>query len=129
MTSQLRAARKAAGLCVTCTDPAHGWRNCQECRKAFADRRRELRAIAAGLPVPPARSERVKRERKPRKASSTGVRGVTFDRKRGLYQAQVGLRGTMIYLGRFRSLEDAVDARRSGEVLIEFKKAEQRERA
>ena len=53
-------------------------------------------------------------ERKPLKTSKSGVRGVYMNH-RGVWIAQIGFRGRTIYLGSFRSLEEARKAREQAE--------------
>ena len=45
----------------------------------------------------------------------SGVRGIYLDRKTGRYRARLKFRGVLYNLGSYRSLEDAVKARRRGE--------------
>ncbi len=47
--------------------------------------------------------------------SSTGIRGVSYEKRRGKYRASIGFRGEKIELGRFDTLEEAVEARRKAE--------------
>lgn len=44
--------------------------------------------------------------------SSTGVKGVRFDARRGLFLARINLRGVETHLGRFATLEEASEVRR-----------------
>lgn len=50
---------------------------------------------------------------RPTKKSSTGVRGVY--RRRGGYYARITIKGKVIYLGDFATLEEAAEARRKAE--------------
>ena len=47
--------------------------------------------------------------------SSTGVRGVYWQPRRGVYVATIGFKGKTRYLGQFRSLEEAARVRREAE--------------
>jgi hypothetical protein len=53
-----------------------------------------------------------------RKDSASGIRGVWFDKARGLWATQISHRGKRLNLGRFRSMEQAVAARREKEIEI-----------
>ena len=48
-----------------------------------------------------------------RSDSATGIKGVYYDRHRGLYSAQVGKRGKRVFLGRFQTDEQAAAAYRA----------------
>lgn len=45
----------------------------------------------------------------------SGVRGVYFNPKKGLYKAEIKFQGKSYYLGSFKNLDDAIKARRLGE--------------
>jgi hypothetical protein len=45
------------------------------------------------------------------KNNTTGVKGVTFDKKSGKFRAQIQIDGINIYLGLFTTLEEAKDVR------------------
>jgi hypothetical protein len=47
--------------------------------------------------------------------NTSGFTGVTFDKSRNKYQAQLSIEGKMILLGRFDDLESAICARLKGE--------------
>ena len=47
--------------------------------------------------------------------STTGIRGVSYDKRRGKYRASIGFRGEKIELGRFDTIEEAVAVRRKAE--------------
>lgn len=51
----------------------------------------------------------------PSKNSTTGHRGVWYDKSRGKYCAELMLRGKKIRLGRYENIEDAIEARKQGE--------------
>lgn len=53
--------------------------------------------------------------RKINKNNSTGVRGVSFDKKRNKWVAQITFQRKNHCLGRFDDKEDAIDARLEGE--------------
>ena len=53
--------------------------------------------------------------RKINKNNSTGVRGVTFDRKRNKWVAQITFQRKNYNLGRYDDKEDAIKARLEGE--------------
>lgn len=45
------------------------------------------------------------------KANTSGVKGITFDKKSKKWLAQIMINGRNIYIGRFRNIEDAKQAR------------------
>lgn len=47
--------------------------------------------------------------------SSTGIRGVSYNTRRGKYGASIGFRGDKIDLGRFDTIEEAAAARKAAE--------------
>lgn len=47
--------------------------------------------------------------------STTGYKGVNFDKRRSLYRAHIKLNGKQTHLGYFEKIEDAVKARREAE--------------
>ncbi len=49
------------------------------------------------------------------KANTSGVTGVTFDKRSGKWRAQIGFKGQKLKLGYFASFEDAVKARHRAE--------------
>lgn len=51
----------------------------------------------------------------PRKASKTGVVGVSIDAQTGKFRAHITVDAKMIHLGRFSVIDDAIVARRSAE--------------
>ena len=55
---------------------------------------------------------------KPRADSSTGIRGVQFDRRSGTYYATLTFQGKRHWLGNYRSIQDAANARREAEETI-----------
>lgn len=59
---------------------------------------------------------------KPTAANTSGCRGVTYDRKTGLWEAKIKFRGKSNRLGYFKRFGDAVSARKKAEntVLGEF---------
>lgn len=48
-------------------------------------------------------------------SNTSGVKGVTFRRNRGQWQAQMSVDNRCVYLGSFERFEDAVNARRAAE--------------
>lgn len=48
--------------------------------------------------------------------NTSGVRGVRFDLRRGRWVAVIGVNKKSIHLGRFRTIEEATDARRAAEL-------------
>lgn len=48
-------------------------------------------------------------------SNTSGVTGVTFDKSKNKWSAQIGYKGKNIYLGRFDFFEDAVKARKEAE--------------
>jgi hypothetical protein len=53
---------------------------------------------------------------KPPANSTTGMRGVSIDKQRGLYVAQIKFQGKHMIIGRFKTLEAAAEARRAKEI-------------
>ena len=51
-------------------------------------------------------------------ASSTGVRGVYYQKRRGGYEATIGFKGKKHYLGSYETIEEAARVRRRAEELI-----------
>ena len=52
---------------------------------------------------------------KPTKRSTTGVRGVTLDKKTGHYRASINFQKKFIHLGTFKTLDEAKKARKEAE--------------
>ena len=48
-------------------------------------------------------------------SNTSGVTGVTFDKNKNKWMAQIGYKGKNIYLGRYTNFEDAVNARKEAE--------------
>lgn len=57
------------------------------------------------------------RNQRPQKRSTTGIRGVCWKKQNGKYQARITTSRGRIHLGYFNSLEQARDARMTGEVI------------
>lgn len=55
--------------------------------------------------------------RVPQSNSSTGISGVSFDKKRSKYKAHIKVKGKQLWLGHFVELTDAVIARKEAEQL------------
>lgn len=53
------------------------------------------------------------------KSNKSGYNGVYFDKRRGLWVAQITFKNRTRYLGAFRELEDAVKARQRGEEIYD----------
>lgn len=49
-----------------------------------------------------------------------GITGVRYDKRKQSFEARIGLDGSSIYLGRFKTLIDAAAARRSAEIAYGF---------
>ena len=72
--------------------------------------------------------------RNPAKNNTSGHKGVSWDKSRGMWSAYIQVRGTKIHLGRFYEYDDAVKARELAEEeyfepLIEAKKEDSDERS
>jgi hypothetical protein len=52
---------------------------------------------------------------KPQSNNTSGVKGVSYDKNRGLWAAEIKIRGKKHFLGRFAKLEDAAAARKLAE--------------
>lgn len=57
----------------------------------------------------------IKKDRKLNKNNTSGVRGVHFDKDRGLWVAQLMFQRKMHLLGRFKTKREAINARKAGE--------------
>lgn len=57
----------------------------------------------------------IKADRKLSRNNTSGVRGVHFDRQRGLWVAQIMFQHKAYLLGRFKHKRDAINARKEGE--------------
>ena len=57
----------------------------------------------------------IKKDRKLNKNNTLGVRGVHFDKDRGLWVAQIMFQRKAHNLGRFKTKKEAIEARKSGE--------------
>ena len=51
----------------------------------------------------------------PTKANKSGVVGVNWDKSRRKWQASIRFRGHKYNLGRFKNIQDAIDARKAAE--------------
>lgn len=51
----------------------------------------------------------------PLSTNTTGVRGVTYRSKYDTYEAQITVKGQRIYLGGYKTLQEAADARKAAE--------------
>lgn len=52
---------------------------------------------------------------KPTATSSTGVRGVFYDKRSGRYRARLKFKGKLLNFGSYKTLEEAAEARRAAE--------------
>lgn len=52
----------------------------------------------------------------PRKGTSSGIQGVVWHKQKQKWQAQIGVNGKMIFLGRYDTLEEAAEARRQADL-------------
>ena len=83
---------------------------CSACSRQYgAQKAREGAGYLAGTQV----SKLV--DMRPSAANSSGVRGVTYDKKGNSYRARLNFQGKMINLGSYTKFEDAVRARREAE--------------
>ncbi len=57
----------------------------------------------------------IQADRKLNSNNTSGVRGVYFDRQRGLWVAQLMFQRKMHLLGRFKTKREAINARKAGE--------------
>ena len=55
------------------------------------------------------------RNMKKRKDNTSGITGVTWDKKRAVWIAQLSFHGKHVYLGEFKEKDRAIEARRNGE--------------
>ena len=83
---------------------------CQTCAMSYAAE--QARANAGFVEGTQLAKLKVKTERS---NNLSGVRGVYFNSKKGLYEAKIKFQGKAYYLGAFKNLDDAVKARRLGE--------------
>ncbi|WP_314578748.1 homing endonuclease associated repeat-containing protein [Enterococcus gilvus] len=63
----------------------------------------------------PQRDNRSRLTNKPSRSSKTGVRGVTINKKSNHYEARIDCQGKRYYLGTFKTLEEAAEARKAAE--------------
>ena len=54
-------------------------------------------------------------DRKPRSSNSSGVTGVWYDKRRGLWAAELVFKRKKHYLGRYADIQDAIKARKDAE--------------
>ena len=57
----------------------------------------------------------IKKDRKLNKNNTSGVRGVHYDKDRGLWVAQIMFQRKVHILGRFKTKKEAIEARKAGE--------------
>lgn len=58
----------------------------------------------------------IKADRKVNKNNASGITGVHFDKERGMWVAQITFQRQCHNLGRFKTIEEAIDARKKAEV-------------
>ena len=83
---------------------------CRECHNLLApEKARQAAGFVSGTQITKLR------DMKPTAASSTGVRGVVYDRKTGRYRARLKFRGKLLNFGTYKTLAEAAEARRKAE--------------
>lgn len=83
---------------------------CSECASNYAvTKMREKLGFVDGTQISRIKSERVI------SSNTSGVRGVYYDKKSGMWRARLRFKGRMYNLGIFKSFDDAVKARKRGE--------------
>ena len=94
------------------TDSLHraGVRMCERCRELYAA---EKARAGAGY-VEGTQISRLK-DMSPTAASTSGVRGVVFDRTSGKWRARLRFRGKLMNFGSYSSIEEAAAARAKAE--------------
>lgn len=60
------------------------------------------------------------RNQKVRNTNTTGVNGVSFDKKRGVFESKICVDGKTIHLGRFKTLGEASGARAKADLTYKF---------
>lgn len=58
---------------------------------------------------------KIKANRKVNKNSASGVTGIHFDKERSIWVAQITFQRVNHHLGRFKTMEEAIDARKKAE--------------
>ncbi len=84
-------------MCVKCADKSH------------IEKARNRAGFVDGTQLSKIRTVKLS------KANTSGVTGVTYDKRSGRWRAQIGFKGQKIKLGYFYRFEDAVKARRRAE--------------
>ena len=83
---------------------------CSECASNYAvTKMREKLGFVDGTQISRIKSERVI------SSNTSGVRGVYYDKKSGMWRARLRFKGRMYNLWIFKSFDDAVKARKRGE--------------
>jgi hypothetical protein len=80
------------------------------------DHRDTVRTNNAWANLRAATSSQNKMNSRRRRDNSSGVKGVMFDKSRGMWRAEIEHRGRRLHLGRFSSKSDAAKARRAAEI-------------
>lgn len=93
----------------TLTNPEESM--CQECHNRLAPQKaRESAGFVGGTQITKIINM------KPTAANTTGVRGVSYDKRSGRYRARLKFRGKLLNFGSFTKFEDAVAARKAAEL-------------
>ena len=83
---------------------------CSECSVKYASKKmRENLGYVDGTQI-----SRIKSD-KPNVTSSSGARGVYYDKKSGLWRARLRLKGKLMNFGSYKNFDDAVRARKEAE--------------
>lgn len=83
---------------------------CQECHNRLApEKARQCAGFVGGTQI-----SKIK-NMNPATASSTGVRGVYFEKRTGRYRARLKFKGKILNFGSYRTIEEATAARKTAE--------------
>lgn len=83
---------------------------CQECHNRIAPKKaREHAGFIGGTQITKITNM------KPNATSTTGVRGVYYDKRSGRYRARLKFKGKILNFGSYKTIEEAAAARRSAE--------------
>ena len=83
---------------------------CAECSAKYASKKmRESLGYVAGTQI-----SRIKDD-KPNVTSSSGVRGVYYDKRTGLWRARLRFKGQLMNFGSYKNFDDALKARKDAE--------------
>ncbi len=78
------------------------------------ENRSNLSALDRGL-IDGTMKSAIKKDRKMNKNNTSGIRGVHFDKDRGLWVAQIMFQRKAYLLGRYKTKREAIQARKAGE--------------